>query len=64
MNKIKQYREKAELSQRELAARLGVSQPSVANWERGITSPKGTNLVALAEILNCSTDALLGRTPA
>lgn len=64
MNKIKQYRKKAELSQREFAARLGVSQASVANWERGVTAPTVANLLAMSQILDCSTDALLGRTPA
>lgn len=64
MNKIKQMREAAGLTQRELSSKLGVAQASVANWERGVTAPTVANLLAMSQILDCSTDALLGRTPA
>ena len=64
MNKIKEYRLRKELTQQQLADRVGVDQSAVARWEKGTADPTVINLVALAEILDCSTDALLGRTPA
>lgn len=63
VNKIKQMREASGLSQRELAGKLGVTQGAVARWELGLADPTVLNLIALAQILDCSTDALLGRTP-
>lgn len=64
MNKIKEYRLRKELTQQQLADRVGVDQSAVARWEKGTADPTVINLVSLAEILDCSTDALLGRTPA
>lgn len=64
MNKIKEYRLRKELTQQQLADRVGVDQSAVARWEKGTADPTVINLVTLAEILDCSTDALLGRTPA
>lgn len=36
---VKEIRQAADLSQTELAARLGTTQPSVSAWERGETAP-------------------------
>ena len=37
--KIKKYREACGISQRELAAMLGISNTRVSNWEQGINRP-------------------------
>lgn len=58
MNKIKQLREAANMSQRELAARLRVSQVAVVNWERGIANPSWERAPELARVLGCSIDDL------
>ena len=50
--------------QYELANRMGVKQASVSAWESGKTMPSAENLLKLADILECSVDALLGREPA
>lgn len=55
---IKQLRIKAGLSQKELAERLNVAQPSVHSWENGNADPKTDKLPALAAALGCSIDAL------
>lgn len=62
--RIKQLREAAGLSQRELGARIGVSGPAVAMWESGENRPSLTNLEKLADVLGVSIDAILGRDPA
>ena len=62
MNNIKSARERAGISQKELAVSMGVAQPTVSNWESGERMPMGKNLTKLAELLGCSTDYLLGKT--
>ncbi|MER2492340.1 helix-turn-helix transcriptional regulator [Catenovulum sediminis] len=52
-------RKKAGLTQVAFAKKLGISQASVALWERGNTEPKGGNLNLAAKILNVSVDWLL-----
>lgn len=61
---IKKLREAAGLRQYELAARMGVKQASVSAWEAGTAMPSAANLLKLADILQCSVDALLGRDTA
>lgn len=57
---IQAMRKRAGLSQAELGERLGVSFQSVSNWERGESLPDTALLVDLAQILDTSTDAILG----
>jgi transcriptional regulator with XRE-family HTH domain len=51
----------AALTQRELAARLGVSRRQIAYYESGEGRPPGALLGLLADLFHVSTDALLGR---
>ena len=62
--KIKELREAAGMSQRELGERIGISGPAVAMWESGENRPTLTNLEKLAEIFGVTTDAILGRDSA
>lgn len=55
------------LGQREMANRIGVTPGAVAQWELGQCNPSLANLLALADLLDCSIDQLLARdeqTPA
>jgi len=61
MNRIKKCREKAGFSQKYVAMSLGVSSPSVSEWEKGTTNPNISNLMAMADLFGVSTDELLGR---
>lgn len=61
MNKIKECREKAGLSQKYVALTLGVRAPSVSDWEQGKNWPSIDNLLKLAELYNVTVDELLGR---
>lgn len=61
---IKKIRESRGMLQYELADRMGVSQASVSAWESGAAMPSAANLLKLADILECTVDALLGRAPA
>ena len=60
MDRLRECREEAGLSQKYVALTLGVKEPSVSNWENGKTRPKHDNLRALAELYGVSTDYLLG----
>ena len=59
--KLKELREKKEMSQAELANILDVAQQTVASWEREKSSPNHELLLKLADFFHVSTDELLGR---
>lgn len=61
MLRIKQLRKEHNLTQRELAKRLNVSQKAIDLWEKGITEPKAGIVSALADMFSCTGDYILGR---
>ena len=54
---IKQHRKKLGLTQKALAAKLGVSVPSVVNWESGKMAPRGKNLAKIEKFLGTKASA-------
>lgn len=56
---IRQYRKQLDMTQAQLADRLGVSVQAVSKWETGSGLPDTTQLVPLAQALHISTDTLL-----
>lgn len=61
MNRIKPLRLEHDMSQRDLAEKIGCSQKSVDYWEKGSSEPTAGFICALADCFSCSTDYLLGR---
>ena len=65
MNKLgynlKCRREAVGLDQQELAERVGSSQSIISYIEKGIKIPSVALLTAIADVLDCSIDMLLGR---
>ena len=59
-----QTRKAQGLSQEQLAAQVGVSRQAVSKWETGDAQPDLAKLMALAEALHVSLDALCGREAA
>jgi transcriptional regulator with XRE-family HTH domain len=55
-------RTRFELTQEELASKIGVSKKQVSAWETGPTEPRNDSVVALARFFNVTTDFLLGVT--
>lgn len=53
----------AGLSQKQVAEELGITQPSYADWERRSVAIKPEYLPQLAELLEVSTDYLIGVSP-
>lgn len=58
-NRLLQFRKQHNLSQEELASKIGVSRQAVSKWERAEASPDTDNLILLAEIYGVSLDELL-----
>ncbi|MEM6415857.1 MAG: helix-turn-helix transcriptional regulator [Pseudomonadota bacterium] len=60
--RIRYARKEIGLNQVALAERVGVSQPSVANWETGLHDPRRIMLIKLASVLGVSPEWLAGGT--
>ena len=58
--KIKQLREKSEMTQAELARELGLTRSSINAWEMGLSVPSTPFIVELSKLFGVSTDYLLG----
>jgi transcriptional regulator with XRE-family HTH domain len=56
--KLKYHRKRQGMTQSELGKKLGVSQVTIANYERGLRFPKENLLKALGEQLSVSLDEL------
>lgn len=61
-DRIRLLRDKANISQAELARKLSVTRSSVNAWESGLSAPTAVYLVELARFFHVSTDYLLGLT--
>ena len=61
--RLRSLRETHGISQRDLAASLGVTPGAVAKWELCFTVPTVENLLALADLFGCPLDAIFGREP-
>ena len=60
MKTIKNLRQRAGLTQEELAMKMQITQQAVARWENENTAPSVDKLPQLARILGCTIDELYG----
>lgn len=60
--RLKTAREAEGLLQKDLAARLGVVQGTVCNWEHGLRDLPTAHIMKVCEILNTTPDYLFGAT--
>ena len=58
--KFKQLRIDNNLTQKQLAEKLGIKQTNISNWENDKTRPEYENLIKLAKIFDVTTDEILG----
>ena len=58
-NRIKQCRERAGLSQKEFAERIGIKPSRAANWEAGTNRPDADMIGNICRVLSISADELL-----
>lgn len=59
---MRNAREKAGFSQKQVALSLGVSAPTVSEWESGKKNPNAANLQKLSALYGVTTDYLLERS--
>lgn len=58
-DRIREARSIAKMTQDALAKRLKLTKSTISQWESGMTTPNGKNLINLAEALNVSPEWLL-----
>lgn len=59
-SRIRKYREENNLSQKQLAEKIGVSNSRLSNWEQGLNRPDADILAAICVALDVSPSLLLG----
>ena len=60
--RIKELRKAKNITQEQLAARIGVSSRTIKHWEHGTRTPNAVSLLGLSRCFHVSVDWLLGRT--
>jgi transcriptional regulator with XRE-family HTH domain len=60
--RIKELRSRRGLTQDQIAEKLNMNRANFSHYERGTSIPPGDMLGKIADILNTTTDYLLGRT--
>lgn len=56
--RIKELRRKSDINQAQLAAKMGVAQNCVSQWETEVALPRTRQLPRLAQVLGCTIDEL------
>ena len=59
MNRLRELRENAGYSQCSLAARLGLTPPTINRWEHGRACPRLQNLKKLADLYGVSVREMM-----
>ena len=58
--KIREYRSKLNLTQKDLAEKLNVTYQAVSRWEKDEVEPSFDSLTKMSQIFDCSIDDLFG----
>ncbi len=61
MKKLKELREKLDVSQTELSSKIGIPQSSYSHFEVGRSEPNITTLIKLADFFKVPIDSLVER---
>ena len=61
MLRLYEIRKNNGLTQKEVGDRIGVMNYTIGNWEQGRSDPSLEDLIALADVFECSVDYLIGR---
>lgn len=57
--RLQELRKEANLSQEQLAEKLGLSRQAISKWESEQSNPDINNIIKLSKIYNVSTDYIL-----
>ena len=58
MNDLKTFRQRKHLTQKRLAAWIGVSAETLRTWEYGTSQPRPHHILQLAEVLGLDAERL------
>jgi transcriptional regulator with XRE-family HTH domain len=62
MEKLRTWLTKSDTTQLEFAKSVGVSQPTVSDWLKGVTLPTAANLRTISRLTSIPIDDLLAET--
>ena len=62
ISNIRGERSRLDMTQEQLARKLGVAESTVRRWEEGATKPSPDLLLQMSDLFGCTTDYLLERT--
>ena len=60
--RLRLLRNERQLTQRQMADLMGITERNYQRWERGEVNASGTALIFLGDYFHVSADYLLGRT--
>jgi transcriptional regulator with XRE-family HTH domain len=60
--RLMRLRQERGISQQDMAEQLGIAQPNISDYERGVLRLHGELIVKITKILGISSDELLGLT--
>lgn len=60
--RIRELRKLKKISQKDLGKSLGLGNSTISNYESGYSSPDNETLSKIADVLEATTDYLLGKT--
>lgn len=61
-NRLKELRQKLNLSQKDVATYLDLSPSIISGYETGERTPSASIIIRLADLYHCSTDYILGKS--
>ena len=61
-DRLRELRDQRDISQKELADKLGVNKQTISQYERDVREPSLDMLSSLCDFFNVSADYILGKT--
>jgi Helix-turn-helix. len=58
--RLKELRLQNNLTQKQVADKLGIKQPNISDWENDVSRPEYENLIALTKLYGETLESLLG----
>ena len=58
--RLREFRTKLKMSQRDVANKMNMSQPYYWSWEIGESYPNAKQILQLCEVFNCTPNDLFG----
>lgn len=57
--RLKEHRQRCQMTQEFVAEKLGVSRQAVSKWESGSSEPSTTNLIAISKLYGTTVEELV-----